>query len=93
MEEQISLQQKAVRGAFKCLYCIAKQEIAHHTKCGSLVELGKSLGCSYFNELEVGKNACYTSHRMIDDFLAVLSDCVERDLLLRIKESPAVSIL
>ena len=28
---------------------------------------------------------------MIDDFLGVVSDCVERDL--RIKESPAVSIL
>ena len=93
MEEQITLQQQAVRGALKSVYWLAKQEIAHHTKFGSLIELEKSLGCSYLNELEVGRNACYTSHPMIDDFLAVLSDCVERDIFLWIKESPAVNIL
>ena len=89
----ITLQQQAVCGTLKSLYWLSKQEIAHHTKFGSLIELEKSLGCLYLNELEVGRNACYTSYRMIDDFLAVLSDCVERDILLWIKESPAVSIL
>jgi hypothetical protein len=81
MEDQVSLQRQAVRGAFKCIYWLAKEETAHHTKFKSLLELGKSIGCSYFNELEVGKNTSYTSHRMIDGFLVVLSDCVEKDIL------------
>ena len=51
MEDQVSPQRQAVRGAFKCLYWLAKQETAHHTKFSSLLELGKSLGCSYLNEL------------------------------------------
>ena len=93
MEEQIMLQQQAVRGALKSLYWLAKQGIPHHTKFGSFIELEKSLGCLYLNELEVGRNACFTSHPMIDDFLVVLSDCVERDIFLWIKESPAVNIL
>ena len=85
MEHEISLQRQAVRRAFKCLYWLAKQETAHHTKFKSLLELGKSLGCSYFNELEVGENANYTSHRMIDEFLVLLSDCVEKIFFLRLK--------
>ena len=93
MEDQVSLQRQAVRGAFKCLYWLAKQETAHHTKFSSLLELGKSLGCSYLNELKVGENASYTSHHMIDEFLVVLSDCVEKDILSKVKASPSVSIL
>ena len=57
MEEQVSLQRQAVCGSLKCLYWLAKEETAHHTKFSSLLELGKSLGCTYFNELVVGKNA------------------------------------
>ena len=50
---------------------------AHHTKFKKLLELGKSLGHSYFNELEVCKNSSYsmyTSYHMIEEFLAVLCD-------------------
>ena len=90
MEEQVSLQREAVRGAFKCMYWLAKEETAHHTKFSSLLQLAKSLGCSYFSEQEI---ANYTSHRMIDEFLTVLSDCVEQDLLSKVKASPAVGIL
>lgn len=93
IEEQISLQWQAVRGAFKCVYWHAKQEIAHHTKFRSLIELGKSLGCSYFNELKVGKNANYMSYRMINEFPVVLSDWVEKDILCKLRASPAVGIL
>ena len=64
-------------GAFKCLYWLAKEETAHHTKCSSMLELATSLGCSYLSLLEVGRNASYTSHRMIDEFRLVLSERVE----------------
>ena len=93
IEEQISLQKKAVMGAFKCLYWLAKEETAHHTKFSSMLELAKSLGCSYLSLLEVGRNASYTSHRMIDEFLLVLSECVEKDILTKVTTSPALGIL
>lgn len=93
MTEQVSLKRQAVRGAFKCMYWLAKEETAHHTKFSSLLQLAKSLGCSYLSELEIGQQANYTSHRIIDEFLAVLSDCVERDLLSQVKASPAIGIL
>ena len=93
MEQLVSLQRQAVRGAFRCMYWLVKEELAHHTKFTSLLELVKSLGCSYLSELEVGQNARYTSHRMIDEFVAVLSDCVERELLSKVRASPSVDIL
>ena len=93
IEEQVSLQRQAVRGAFKCLYWLAKEETAHDTKFSFLLQLGKSLGCSYLSELEVSQTVRYTSHSMIDEFLTVLSDCVERDILSNVRASPALGIL
>ena len=69
IESQISLKNKAVTGAIKCLYWLAKEETSHHTKFKSLINLGKSLGCSYLSELQVAKNATYSSHRIIDEFI------------------------
>ena len=60
LEEQVSLQRQAVRGVFKCMYWLAKEETAHHTKFSYLLQLAKSLGCSYFSELEIAQNANYT---------------------------------
>ena len=90
IEQQVSLQRQAVRGAFRYMYWLVKEELAHHTKFTSLLGLVKSLGCSYLPELEVGQNARYTSQRMIDEFVAVLS---ERELLSKVRASPSVGIL
>lgn len=93
VDKQVSLQRQAVIGAMKCLYWLAKEETAHHTKFKSLINLGKSLGCSYLSELEIAKNATYSSHRIIDEFLDILSTCVENDILCQIRDSPAVGLL
>ena len=93
MEEQVSLQKQTVQGAFKCMYWLAKEETAHHTKFSFLLQLAKSMGCSYFSELEIAQKANYTSHRMRDEFVTVLSDCVEQDLLSKAKASAALGIL
>ena len=93
MEEQVSLKRQAILGAFNCVYWFAKEETTHHTKLTSLLELGKSLGCSYFYKLEVDKNAHDTSHRMIDEVLSILSDCVEKDVLSKVRVSPVLGIL
>ena len=60
------------------MYWLAKEETAHHTKFSYLLQLAKSLGCSYFSELEIALNANCTSHRMIEEFVTIL---VEQDLL------------
>ena len=75
------------------LYWLAKGETAHYTKFSSLLQLAKSLGCLYFYELEIAQNANYTSHRMINEFVTILSDCVEQDLLSKAKACAALGIL
>ena len=75
------------------MYWLVKEELAYHTKFTSLLELVKSLGCSYLSELEVSQNAKYTSHRIIDEFVTVLSECAERELLSKVRASPSVGIL
>ena len=49
IDSQVSLKNKAIIGALKCVYWLAKEETAHHTKFNSLINLGKSLGCSYLS--------------------------------------------
>ena len=93
LQEQVSMQRQAVISALKCLYWLAKEEVAHHTKFGSLLELAKSIGCPYLSEFDISKGAKYTSHMMIDDFLTVLSDCVETAVLRDVNESPCIDIL
>ena len=44
---RIKLQRKAVVGALKVVYWLAKEELAHTTKYVSLIDLAKSLGCDY----------------------------------------------
>ena len=75
------------------MYWLAKEETAHHTKFSSLLHFAKSLGCTYFFELEIAQNTNYTSHRMIDEFVTIHSDCVEQDLLSKAKASAALGIL
>ena len=93
LQEQVSMQRMGVISALKCLYWLVKEEVAHHTKFGSLLELAKSIGCPYLSELDVSKGAKYTSHMMIDDFLLVLSDCVETTVLSDVHYSSTVGIL
>ena len=52
-------------GVLKCLYWLCKQEITHTTNFPSLLQLGKSLGAVYLNDLEVGCNAHHTFERFI----------------------------
>ena len=83
LQEQVTTRRMAVISALKCLYWLIKQEIAHHTTFSSLLQLAKSVDCPYLGELEVS-GANYTSHFMIDDFLNILSDCVESDVLSKV---------
>ena len=89
----VSLQKKAISGSMRILYWLAKEEIAPFTKFDSLRQLCVDLGCDYFRELNVGGNAKYNSHRMIDEWLAILSGTIEEDLLNKIRISPAIGLM
>ena len=45
LQEQVSMQRMGVDSALKCLYLLVKEEVAQHTKYGSLLALTKSIGC------------------------------------------------
>ena len=91
--EAASVERKAALGAMKCLYWLAKNEIAHTTKYVPLLELARSLGCTYFDNLHVGGNATYTSERIIHEFIIHMSNQIEKDLLQQLVNSPCVSLM
>ena len=80
-ETTVSLQKKAISGSMWILYWLAKEEVAQFTKFDSLKQLCLDLGCDYFRELNVSGNAKYNSHRTIEEWLTILSDVIEEDLL------------
>ena len=58
---RVVLQRKALIGALHLLYWLAKEEVAHTTKFNSLKEVAILLGCDYLRELNLGRNAQYSS--------------------------------
>ena len=84
---------EALIGALKIVYWLAKEDIAIATKYDSLVNLVKSLGCSYLNDLSIGRNATYTSKRIVAEFLQCLSSVIESEKLDNLKRSPFFSLM
>lgn len=50
-------------GALKIMHWLAKEEVSHTTKCSSLMDLAIDLGSDYHRDLNLRKNAHYTSDR------------------------------
>ena len=89
----ISTERKAALGAMKCLYCLAKNEIAHTKKYVPLLKLGLELGCTYFTDLRQGANATYTSERIVQEFLTTLASQIESDHVSQFKASSYVTLM
>ena len=51
--------------AFKCLYFLAKNHIAHTTNFPRLLDLEKYLGVDISAKINVGENAKYMSHAAV----------------------------
>ena len=92
-ERQVCAQKKALIGALKIVYTLAKQEIPLTTKYEPVLELAISLGCDYLKELEVGANARYRSHAIIGEFLQVLATVVEEQQFSLLRSSKFFSLL
>ena len=63
-------------GVMKCLYWLHKQGIPHATKYVPLLELAKSLGATYLNDLYLGGNAHYTSERFVQEVVMSLGSTI-----------------
>ena len=88
-----TVQRKALIGGLKCMYWLAKHEIAHSTNYESLIELAVSLGSTYMTELHHGDNAKYTSQQSMFEFISVLSQSIEQKVYAELNHSNYVSLL
>ena len=77
VEQQVVAQREAVVGAMKCLYWLCKQENPHTTNYEPLMSLATSLGCTYLSALNVGRNAHYTSERIVQELIDILAKQIE----------------
>ena len=91
-EQTWSVKRQAVDGALKILYWLAKNEVAHFTKFDSLKQLYIDLGCTYLKELNLSRNANYSSQRVISEWLDIMSQVLEEAVLKKVWASPAIGL-
>ena len=89
----VSSQRKALVGAMKLLYWLAKEEISITTKLSSLLDLSIQMGNDYLKELHLGGNEHYTSEQSISELLQSLSTSIEEDIVSSLKSSPYFALI
>ena len=72
---------KVLIGAFKMMYWLVKEEVPHTTKFSSLMDLAVQLGSDYLRELNLGKNAHYTSEQSVRELIQCISSVIEEQIL------------
>ena len=87
-DQVVSVEKKAFIGALKCMYWLNKREIAHTTNFSPLLELCKSLGVSYLEDMTCGQNAKYTSECFMQEGIQALAEVVSRDIVKSLQASP-----
>ena len=94
-EQERVMNRKAVKSFFRCAHFLARQHIPHTTNFEKLVELVVSCGGEDLkNFLErTGRNAVYTSHIAVVEFMEALGTWVEESLLKRLRQASCFSIM
>ena len=87
-DQVVSAEKKAFIGALKCMYWLNKSEIAHTTNFSPLLDLCKSLGVSYLEDMTRGQNAKYASERFMQEGIQALAEVVSRDIVESLQASP-----
>ena len=87
-EQVISAERRAFIGALKCMYYLTKREIAHTTKFSPLLELAKSLGATYLQDMTVGQNAKYSSERFMQECVEALATVISKDIIKSLRDLP-----
>ena len=84
---------KGIEQAFRCLYFLAKQGIPHTTNFVPLLDLAGLLGVDIRRQISIARNALYTSDKMIQEMLYVLSEVIEMSILADLKKSDHFSLM
>ena len=90
---RVMMNRKALLGTLQIMYWLAKEEIAHTTKFSSLMDLSVQLGSDYLRELNLGRNAHYTSEQTIRELLQCLSSVIEEQILDDIRSSDFFALM
>ena len=94
-EQERVLNRKAIKSFFRCAHFLARQHIPHTTNFDKLVELVVSCGGGDLKNFldRTGRNAVYTSHIAVVEFIEALGTWVEESLLKRIRHASCFSIM
>ena len=93
LDSVVSAQRKAFLGALKCMYFLNKREIAHTTNFVPLLNLAKSLGVQYLNDLYVGGNAAYRSERFVQEIVSALGEVIVKNITSAMQQSQFVVLM
>ena len=91
LDRVVSAERKVFIGALKCMYFLAKREIAHMNNFVPILELGKSLGATYLKDISAG-NAQYTSERFVQEVIQALGETISSPILSSVRQSPFFSV-
>ena len=85
----------AVKSFIRCAHFLARQHIPHTTNFDKLVDLVVSCGGEHLKQFmdRTGKNAVYTSHVAVVEFMEALGIWVEESLLKRLRQASCFSIM
>ena len=86
---------EAVKSLIRCTHFLVRNHIPHTTKFEKLVDLVVSCGgesLAYFME-NAARNAVYTSHVAVVEFVEALGTWVEESLLKCLQKAPYFSIM
>lgn len=88
----VSAERRAFIGGLKCMYFLNKREIAHTTNFLPLIELSKSLGATYLEDMNIGGNAKYTSERFMQESIQALAEILSQAIIQSLQASPFFSL-
>ncbi|KAJ8048691.1 hypothetical protein HOLleu_01104 [Holothuria leucospilota] len=90
----VSAQEEAVICAMKCLYWITKEELPFTTKLESLKSFAVDhLGCVTLKNLNLSKNANYTSDQIKQEFLESMATPLLQDIKRSVSNSPVFGLI
>ena len=92
-QKQAALNKAVIKVAMECLYWLVKSEMPHTSLYGPLVQAVEFMVCDQLHNLKHGENAKYTSRRITQEFLQVMSDQIESVQLKALLSSPYYSIM
>ena len=91
--QQLTIDGEGMCDAFKCLYWLAKNEIARTTHFQSLRQLCMDFGNESLQRLTKARNKTYASEQSMQEMLAAISRSLEMSVVKAVAESPYYSIV